>query len=163
MSVMDLGPVHTEPRLDPRGVRLSAALTTVVLALVLLSGSGLLVTAQAVVFAVGAIAGMRFAPYAVVFRYLLAPRLSPPAEREDPAAVRFSQTVGLIFTALAAVGYLSGADLLGVVATAAALAAAFLNAAFGLCLGCELYGLLARLRAGPAGAGVRAPARTTQS
>ena len=148
MSVMDRGPVRVEPRLDPRGVRLSAALTTAVLALVLLSGSGLLVTAQAVVFAVGAIAGMRFAPYTELFRYLFAPRLAPPAGREDPAAVRFSQTVGLVLTALAAAGYLSGADLIGVVATAVALAAAFLDAAFGFGPGRELYGLLARLRTG---------------
>ncbi|GAA1845858.1 hypothetical protein GCM10009772_24040 [Pseudonocardia alni subsp. carboxydivorans] len=112
----------------------------------LLSGSGLLVLAQAVVFAVGAFAGMRFAPYGVVYRHLLAPRLGPPAEREDAAPVRFSQTVGLVFTVVAAAGYLSGLTVLGVVATAAALAAAFLNAAFGFCLGCEMYGLLARLR-----------------
>jgi hypothetical protein len=147
MSVTDRGSALVEPRLDPRGVRFSAAITTIVLALVLLSGSGLLVLAQAVVFAVGAFAGMRFAPYGVVYRHLLAPRLGPPAEREDAAPVRFSQTVGLVFTVVAAAGYLSGLTVLGVVATAAALAAAFLNAAFGFCLGCEMYGLLARLRA----------------
>ncbi|MEU4375191.1 DUF4395 domain-containing protein [Pseudonocardia alni] len=146
MSVTDRGSALTEPRLDPRGVRFSAAITTVVLALVLLSGSGLLVLAQAVVFAVGAFAGMRFAPYGVVYRHLIAPRLGPPAEREDATPVRFSQTVGLVFTVVAAAGYLSGLTVLGVVATAAALAAAFLNAAFGFCLGCEMHGLLARLR-----------------
>ena len=146
MSVTDRGSALVEPRLDPRGVRFSAAITTVVLALVLLSGSGLLVLAQSVVFAVGAFAGMRFAPYGVVYRHLLAPRLGPPAEREDAAPVRFSQTVGLVFTVVAAAGYLSGLTVLGVVATAAALAAAFLNAAFGFCLGCEMYGRLARLR-----------------
>ena len=155
MSVTDHGSVRTEPRLDPRGVRFSAALTSVVLALVLVSGSGLLVTAQAVVFAVASFAGMRFAPYEVLYRYLFAPRLGPPAEREDPAPVRFSQTVGLVVTAVAAVGYLSGLTVLGVVATAAALAAAFLNAAFGFCPGCEMYGPLARLRAGTAATEVR--------
>ncbi|MBC3194086.1 DUF4395 domain-containing protein [Pseudonocardia sp. C8] len=152
MSVTDPGSAPGEPPLDPRGVRFSAALTSVVLALVLLSGSGLLVTAQAVVFAVATFAGMRFAPYGVLYRVLLAPRLEPPAEREDAAPVRFSQTVGLVVTAVAAAGYLTGLTALGVVATAAALAAALLNAAFGVCLGCELYGLLARLRTGPAGA-----------
>lgn len=152
MSATDHGSAHSEPRLDPRGVRFSAAITTVVLALVLLSGSGVLVTAQAVVFAVASFTGMRFAPYGVVYRHLVAPRLGPPAEREDAAPVRFSQTVGLVFTAVAAVGYLSGLTVLGVVATAAALVAAFLNAAFGFCLGCEMYGLLARLRGGTAAA-----------
>ena len=35
---------------------------------------------------------------------------------------------------------------LGIVAVAFALAAAFLNAAFGLCLGCEAYLLIRRAR-----------------
>lgn len=146
MSVTDHGRVRTEPLLDPRGVRFSAALTSAVLALVLISSSGWLAAAQAVVFGVASIAGMRFAPYGVVYRHLLAPRLAPPAEREDPAPVRFSQTVGLVFTVVAAAGYLSGLTVLGLVATAFALVAALLNAVFGFCLGCEMYALLARLR-----------------
>ena len=147
MSVTDNGPVRTEPRLDPRGVRFAAALTSVVLVLVLISSSGWLAAAQAVVFGVGPIAGMRLAPYGVLYRLLLAPRLGPPAEREDDAPVRFSQTVGLVFAVVAAVGYLSGLTVLGLVATAFALVAALLNAAFGFCLGCEMYALLARFRA----------------
>lgn len=135
-----------DPPVDPRGVRFSAALTTVVLALVLLSGSGWLLAAQGVVFALGAFAGLRFSPYAVLYRALLAPRLGPPTEKEEAAPVRFSQTVGFTFAVVGVVGYLTGLTLLGVVATAFALAAAFLNAAFGYCLGCELYGLIARLR-----------------
>jgi hypothetical protein len=133
-------------QLDPRGVRFAAAVTTVVLALVLLTGSGVLLALQARVFAVPVVAGMRYAPYGLLYRALLAPRLGPPDEREDAAPVRFSQAVGLVFTAVAAVGYLSGLPVLGIVATACALVAAFLNAAFGFCLGCEMYGLLARVR-----------------
>ena len=133
--------------LDPRGVRFAATVTTVVLALVLITGSGWLVAAQAVVFAVASLGGMRLSPYGLLYRAALAPRLGPPREREAPEPVRFSQTVGLVFTVVAAVGYLSGLTWLGVVATALALIAAFLNAAFGFCLGCEMYGLLARTRA----------------
>jgi hypothetical protein len=133
-------------RLDPRGVRFAAAITTVVLAVVLLTGSGVLAALQAVVFAIPVAAGMRYSPYGALYRALLAPRLGPPSEREDAAPVRFSQAVGLVFTVVAAVGYLSGATALGIVATAFALVAAFLNAAFGFCLGCEMYGLLARVR-----------------
>ena len=61
-----------------------------------------------------------------------------------------AQAVGLGFAVVGLIGYLSGATLLGVVATAFALAAAFLNAAFGFCLGCEIYLLLRRLRRSPA-------------
>ena len=134
-------------QLDPRGVRFAATVTTVVLAVVLLTGSGVLAALQAVVFAIPVVAGMRWSPYGALYRTLLAPRLGPPREREDAAPVRFSQAVGLAFAAVAAIGYLSGATALGIVATAFALAAAFLNAAFGFCLGCEMYGLLGRVRA----------------
>jgi Domain of unknown function (DUF4395) len=135
-----------DPPVDPRGVRFSAAVTTVVLALVLVSGSGWLLAAQAVVFALGAFAGLRFSPYSVLFRALLAPRLGAPSEREEAAPVRFSQTVGLVFAVVGVVGYATGLTVLGVVATAFALAAAFLNAAFGYCLGCEMYAVIARIR-----------------
>ena len=134
-----------DPPVDPRGVRFAAAVTTVVLALVLLTDSTWLLAAQALVFALGAFAGLRFAPYSVLYRALLAPRLGPPAEREDAAPVRFSQTVGLVFAVVGVIGYASGLTVLGIAATALALAAAFLNAAFGFCLGCQMYGLLTRL------------------
>lgn len=151
MSASDTGasasPRLADPPLDPRGVRFAAAVTTVVLALVLITGSGWLAAAQAVVFGVAAFAGMRVAPYGLLYRVALAPRLGPPAEREDAAPVRFSQLVGFVFTVVAAVGYLTGLTVVGIVAAAFALVAAFLNAAFGFCLGCELYGLLVRARA----------------
>lgn len=121
--------------IDPRGPRLAAALTTVVLAAVLLTGSGWLLAAQAVVFALGA-AGR--SPYGLLYARLVRPRLGPPAELEDARPPRFAQGVGLVF---ALVGLLGAAvsPVLFLAATAAALAAAFLNAAFGFCLGCELY------------------------
>lgn len=124
--------------LDPRGVRFAAALTSIVLVLVLVTGSGWLALAQALVFALTA-AAPRSGPYALLFRVLVAPRLGPPAHREHPAPVRFAQLVGLVFALAAAAGYLSGVTLLGVAMAGAALAAAFLNAAFGFCLGCEVY------------------------
>jgi hypothetical protein len=136
----------SDPPLDPRGVRFAAALSTAVLALVLVTGSGALLAAQAVVFALAAFAGPRFAPYPLLYRRLVAPRLPPPTAREDAAPVRFSQLVGFVFAVAGTVGYLTGLAVVGVVATAFALAAAFLNAAFGFCLGCEMYALIHRFR-----------------
>ncbi|MGH8938635.1 MAG: DUF4395 domain-containing protein [Actinomycetes bacterium] len=127
---------------DPRGPRFAAVLTTLVLALVLLTGSTWLLLAQAAVFALGA-AGR--SPYAVVFQRLVRPRLGPPAELEDARPPRFAQLVGLVFTIVALAGYALGSSVLGVAATAAAFSAAFLNAAFGICLGCEVYLLLRRI------------------
>lgn len=133
------------PGLDPRGPRFAAGLTTVLFVIVLLTGSGWLALAQAVIFAIGAYDPRR-TPYGLLYRYLVAPRLAPPAEREDPAPVRFAQAVGLVFALVTAVGYLSGTTALGIAGAAFALVAAFLNAFFALCLGCEAYLLIRRLR-----------------
>ena len=131
--------------LDPRGPRFSAGITTLLFVVVLLTGSGWLALFQAVVFAIGTY-DPRLTPWGLIYRTLVAPRLGPPKEREDAAPVRFAQAVGLVFTLVAALGYLSGATVVGIAASAFALAAAFLNSAFGLCLGCEAYLLIARLR-----------------
>jgi hypothetical protein len=130
---------------DPRGPRFVAAVTTVVLVVVLVTGSGWLALAQTAVFALGSVDPRRN-PYALVYGWLVRPRLRPPADLEDAAPVRFAQRVGFVFLAVATAGYLSGLTALGVAFAGFGLAAAFLNAAFGLCLGCEVYVLLARAR-----------------
>jgi hypothetical protein len=112
---------------------------------VLVTGSGWVLAAQAVVFAVGAIFGLRYAPYGYLYRALVRPRIGPPKELEDEAPPRFAQGVGLGFALLGVVGYALGIMWLGVVATAFALVAAFLNAAFGFCLGCEMYLVIRRV------------------
>jgi hypothetical protein len=134
---------------DVRGPRFAAWVTSAVLAVALLLGSGWVVAAQAAVFAIGALAGLRWAPYGVVFRVLVAPRLAPAREREPEVPLRFAQLVGLLFALVGAAGYLLGAPVLGAVATGLALVAALLNAATGFCLGCELHLILRR--AVPAG------------
>ncbi|HEY7272954.1 MAG TPA: DUF4395 domain-containing protein [Actinoplanes sp.] len=132
--------------LDPRGQRFAAALTSVVLVVVLATGWGWLAAAQALVFAVTA-ADPRRGPYPLLYRALVLPRIGPPAEREPAAPVRFAQAVGFVFLTVAAVGYLSGVTAVGVTFAALGLLAAFLNAAFGLCVGCEVYVALRRLTA----------------
>ena len=141
-------PAHppTGREVDVRGPRAAAWVTSAVLAVALLTGSGALVAVQAAVFAVGAFAGLRYAPYGVLFRVLVAPRLGPVREREPEAPARFAQLVGLLFAVVGAAGYLSGAPVVGAVATGLALVAALLNAATGFCLGCELYLTVRRAR-----------------
>jgi hypothetical protein len=149
----------TLDQVDVRGPRFAAWVTTSVLvAALIVSGVSTLAAAvilavQAVIFAIGAAEGPRRHPYGVVFAKLVAPRLAPVREREPVAPLQFAQLVGLIFAAVAVAGFASGAALLGVVATGGALVAAFLNAAFGICLGCQLYPLVVRLK----------PARGTSS
>jgi hypothetical protein len=135
--------------IDPRGARVAAALTSLVLALVLLTAPGpvatALLAAQAAVFAVGAVAGVQRTPYAWLFRTFVRPRLGPPRELEDAAPPRFAQAVGLGFASLGLLALLAGLTTLGLVAVGFALVAALLNAALGLCLGCEVYLLARRL------------------
>ena len=135
----------SRPQVDPRGLRLAAALTSVVLAVVLLTGSAWLLLAQAVVFALGAGLGVRRSPYSLLFSRLVRPHLAPPRETEDAAPPRTAQAVGLLFAATGTVLLFAGATTAGLVATAAALVAALLNATVGLCLGCELHLFLTRL------------------
>jgi Domain of unknown function (DUF4395) len=134
--------------IDPRGARFGAWISTIVLALVLVTGSGWLLAAQTLVFVVGAALGLRYAPYGMIYRWLLRPRLGPPRELEAEPPPRFAQGVGAVFGVIGVIGYATGVTPLGMAATAAALAAAFLNAAFGFCLGCEMYLMIQRIRAG---------------
>ena len=143
-------PAHppTGREVDVRGPRAAAWVTSAVLAVVLLTGYGWLAAAQAVVFAVGAFAGLRYAPYGALFRVLVAPRLGPVREREPEAPPRFAQLVGFSFAVVGTLGYLLSAPLVGAIAAGFALVAALLNAATGFCLGCEMY-LLIRRAASP--------------
>lgn len=143
----------TQPDLvDVRGPRFAAWVTTAVLVLTLIvsavspPAAAVILAVQAVIFAIGAAGGPRQHPYGRIFAAVVAPRLGAVQEREPAAPLKFAQLVGLIFAVLGTAGLAAGAVLLGVIATAAALAAAFLNAAFGICLGCQLYPLVARLR-----------------
>ena len=133
-------------RIDSRGPRFSAVITTVVLAVVLATSSGWLLFAQALIFAVGALAGLRYAPYGLLYRYLVRPRLGPPSKTEAEAPPRFSQGVVMVFTGVGAIFFAVGMPLAGLVFGALALVAAFLNAAFDFCLGCQMYLFIQRFR-----------------
>ncbi len=146
-------------RVDVRGPRFAAWVTTAVLVLALIvsaaspPAAAAILGVQAVIFAIGAVGGPRRHPYGRVFASVVAPRLGPVQEREPVAPLKFAQLVGLVFAVIGVAGFAAGAVLVGflvgLVATAAALVAAFLNAAFGICLGCQLYPLVARFRPTP--------------
>lgn len=142
-------------QVDVRGPRFAAWITTGVLLAVLVAfavstpAAGVLLAAQAVVFAIGALRGPRRHPYGLIFANLVVPRLGPVTEREPVPPLKFSQLVGFVFALVGVAGFTFGAPLIGVIATAFALFAAFLNAAFGICLGCQIYPLVARLRRTP--------------
>ncbi|MCW8096729.1 DUF4395 domain-containing protein [Streptomyces tauricus] len=131
--------------IDARGPRFGAAVTAVVLAVVLITSSAWLLARQTLAFALGAAGGVGRSPYGLLFRGVIRPRIAPPTEFEAPEPPRFAQAVGFAFAAIGLLGYTVGPEWLGLAATGAALAAAFLNAAFGYCLGCEMYLLVRRV------------------
>ena len=136
--------------IDPRGPRFGAAITAVLLAAVVLLGtsSAAFVLLGVVVahFVLGVARGAQGTLQGLVFQRVVRPRLGPPAYREDPRPPRFAQGVGLAVTAAGLLAGLLGWPVAVPVAAGIAFVAAFLNAAFGLCLGCEMYLLLARIR-----------------
>lgn len=137
----------TPAGIDPRGPRFGAAITSVLLLITVFlaldaanaaAAYGLLVVVSAL-FAIGAIFGNAKHPYGLIFKKFIRPKLAAPKELEDPRPPKFAQLVGLI---VASVGLILGAAGVpyGVAgAAAAAFVAAFLNAAFDFCLGCQIY------------------------
>jgi hypothetical protein len=139
--------------IDPRGPRFGASITsallliTVFLALdaaTLGAAFGLLVVIT-ILFAIGAFFGNSKHPYGFIFKKLVRPRLGAPKELEDPRPPQFAQLIGLIVAGAGVVLYLVGIQGGLVIAAGAAFIAAFLNAAFAFCLGCQIYVGLQRL------------------
>jgi hypothetical protein len=142
----DLDSKKNSTIIDARGPRFGAVITTVVLATALATNNLWVIVAQAIVFAIGAFKGPQFTPYAFIYKSIVKPRLKGEVPAEDVRPPQFAQSVGLIFALVAIGGALSGVDAIFTVAVAFALGAAFLNAAFNFCLGCEIYLLLLRAR-----------------
>lgn len=137
--------MHTTP--DPRGVRFTAAFTSAVLALGLVTGSWRVLAAQTLLFGLCAFVDLKLNPWGALYRKAVLPRLVTLGRDEHEASgpVRFSQGVGFGCCLIATVGYASGAVVLGIVANAFALLAALLNAVFGYCLGCRAHALVQRV------------------
>ena len=150
------GPATTPAGIDPRGPRFGAATTAALLVITLLLGSGpaatALLTVVALLFALGATRGVQGTLAGIAFRTWVRPRLASPIELEDPRPPRFAQVIGLVVVGTGLIIAAAGVPTAVPIAAAVALVAAFLNAAFGLCLGCELYLLLQRW-SGPPGTG----------
>jgi Domain of unknown function (DUF4395) len=138
--------------IDPRGPRFGAAITGVLLLVVIgLWLSGLTLAATIVflyitlVFAWGAFAGVQRHPYGLFFKAVVRPRLKPPTELEDPTPPTFAQGVGLVITAIGLIlSLIPGVELALPIAAGFAFIAAFLNSVFAYCLGCQIYLLLVR-------------------
>jgi hypothetical protein len=146
LSVLKFEKSDSQQFLDARGPRFGAAITTLLLALLLITESWVLLAYIFTAFALGAFFGPKATPYVLIFSKLIKPKLKSQAPLEDVRPPHFAQVVGFTFVLATSIAYLLDISSLFTIAVGGALAAAFLNAAFNYCLGCELYLLLARFR-----------------
>ena len=133
-------------QIDARGPRFGATITMIILIAVLYFESISLLVFQTIVWAIGAIFGPQKSPYGWIFKTLVKPRLKKVGELENVKPPQFAQFVGFLFGVVGIIGFLIGSTPLFLIATAFALAAAFLNSVFNFCLGCEMYLLLVKAR-----------------
>ena len=138
-------------RIDPRGPRFGAAITSAIsLASFFLSTSlssilfGYALMILLLLLFAWSVFSPKSHPYQWLFKKFVQPRLSPPQELEDPRPPQFAQKVGFSFAILGTIGGLISSWLVPI-AAAFIFIAAFLNAFFGFCLGCQMYLGLRRL------------------
>jgi hypothetical protein len=143
----------TPKQLDPRGPRFGSGITSILMILVIYFSLepqtinlafGIMVFAV-VIFTFGSLLGPAKHPYSYLYKYTLRKFLKAPTELEAPKPVHFAQVVGLIVTGTGLLLHLLQVPNALPIAAAAAFVAAFINAVFAYCLGCQMYLGLKRL------------------
>ncbi|MBU6329982.1 MAG: DUF4395 family protein [Acidobacteria bacterium] len=134
--------------IDPRGPRVNQAVLAAALVVGFLLGAEWVAPLFALVLGLGAVFGPAYGPVLRIFQQFIRPRLAPPAELEDPRPPRFAAGVGVVFLLSASVLFALGASAAGWTLSLMVAALAALAAVSGICVGCEMYVLLVRLRGG---------------
>ncbi len=132
--------------IDPRGPRFNQACIAAVLLVAFVVNWPLVVPGIAVVLLAGAALGPRFGPFLAFYAMVVKPRLGPPSELEDPRPPRFAAAFGALVLAAATVAFVAGQVDLGWVLALAVAVLAGLAAGTGICVGCEIYMIMARRR-----------------
>lgn len=132
--------------IDPRGPRFNQGVLTVALLMGFLFDLRPVVPAFAAVLFLGAAFGPAYGPFLRLFAQVIKPRLAPTAELEDPRPPRFAAAVGVVFLVSATAAFATGLPGLAWTLALVVAALAGLAATTGICVGCEIYVLLARRR-----------------
>ena len=138
----------TPTPIDPRGPRTNQAVLAMVLVLGFLAGQWFVVPVFGVVLFLGAAFGPKWGPVLRFYGTFIKPKLKPPVELEDPRPPRFAATVGVVFLGASTLAFLLGSPVTGWVLALIVAALAAAAATTGICVGCEMYVLLVRLRGG---------------
>ena len=138
--------------IDPRGPRFGAGITSIISLFAFAAAIGAIGDSQTsfalagvlLVLFLWSVLAPKTHPYQLIFGKLIRPRLKEPSELEDPRPPQFAQKVGLSFALLGGLGIVLGSELIVAISAAFIFLAAFLNAFFAYCLGCQMYLLLKR-------------------
>ena len=140
-------PETSGPRpIDPRGPRFNQAVVSLLLLTAFVLDAPPVVPGVAVVLLAGAALGPRWGPFLRLYSDVIRPRLGPPAELEDPRPPRFASAVGVVVLAASTVAFMAGNTVIGWALALVVAVLAGLAAATGICVGCEIWLLLARRR-----------------
>jgi hypothetical protein len=131
--------------IDERAPRFNQAVVGIVALAGAIFGWPLAWALMAAQLFIGLTLGRRFCITCLVYFGLLQPRFGE-GSLEDSRAPRLANAMGTIFLGAASISWWLGAHAAGVALGLLVAALALLAAATGLCAGCELYRLSARLR-----------------
>jgi Domain of unknown function (DUF4395) len=131
--------------IDARAPRFNQATIGVLSVVALLTGWWWLLALLALQLIVGLRFGRRFCLACVAYFRFVQPRFGE-GPVEDARPPRFANLVGAVVLSAATLAYLAGFPVVGAVLGGVVATLALLAAATGLCVGCELYKLLARVR-----------------
>ena len=131
--------------IDSRAPRVNQTVVALLALATLFTGSPIFVALQAAQLWIGLTLGRRFCLSCLFYFEVLQPRIGE-GPIEDSRPPRFANLVGAIFLTASTVAYVSGLAAVGAVLAGIVAALAALAAATGLCAGCEMYRVAARLR-----------------
>jgi hypothetical protein len=131
--------------IDARAPRTNQAVIGTLALMAFLTGAEWLPAVGAAQLAIGLTLGRRFCLPCLLYFEVLQPRFGE-GPIEDSRPPRFANVVGAVFLGAATLAFLLGVPALGWTLTLIVAALALLAAATGLCTGCEIYKLSARLR-----------------
>lgn len=142
---MALHPYDDTDRIDSRGPRTNQAVVGSLSLLAFVLDLEWLVAVLAAQLVVGLTLGRRWCLPCVFYFEVIQPRFGE-GRIEDARPPRFANLVGAVFLGSATIAFLLGAPVVGWTLALIVAALALLAATTGLCMGCEAYLLLARLR-----------------
>jgi hypothetical protein len=126
-------------RIDPRGHRFGAGLSSILLIVAAVTNTPLLVAVALLSIGVSAAFGLRYSIYGAIWRRLVRIIHLGPTEPEHEYPPRFAQVLGSTALILSLLAFAAGLPIIG---WGLALAVAGLQGLLGLtgyCLGCRLY------------------------